>query len=303
MPAQDAPDLLRADLRKARRRRSMRHGRRAFGLLAALSIGAAGLGSVSLLTALRDGAAAATPVSLVAPVHSLSVTSGVTLPTPGTGLTPVATEPASDAVLASFGVADEIYGIDLPSSITVVVNKQRSLTPVDWEPSDLVYPEGVDNPNDQPLRAEASAALEAMHAAASDAGIRFHMVSGYRSYDLQTEIFSGRVNAYGEEAAEQRSAHPGHSEHQTGLAVDLDDATGCELRVCFGETATGQWLRENAHRFGFILRYDAGTQATVGFQYEPWHFRYVGPAVSADMHESGIRTLEGYFGLPDAPKY
>ena len=104
-------------------------------------------------------------------------------------------------------------------------------------------------------------------------------------------------------AAETYSARPGHSEHQTGLAADLDDGSGCAFMACFGQTATGLWLRENAYRYGFILRYDDGQQPVVGYIYEPWHFRYVGVEVAAGMREAGIRNLEEYFGLPAAPSY
>lgn len=190
-----------------------------------------------------------------------------------------------------------------PASITVVVNKQRPLGPIDWAPSDLRYPVGIANPNGHPVRAEAATALEAMYADASAAGVPFIMISGFRNYDYQTTLFNNYVARDGVAAAETYSARPGHSEHQTGLAVDLDDGSGCILDSCFGETGAGQWLRANAHRYGFILRYDAGQQPTVGFMYEPWHFRYVGTTVSEDMHAKGIVNLEDYFGLPAAPTY
>ena len=190
-----------------------------------------------------------------------------------------------------------------PASITVVVNKQRPLNPISWEPGDLRMPAGIPNTNGQPVRAEAATALESMYAEASAAGLPFTITSAYRSYGLQVSLFESYAARDGVAAAETYSARPGHSEHQTGLAVDLDDGSGCAFESCFGETATGQWLRENAHRFGFILRYDAGQEPVVGFIYEPWHFRYVGTQVAGDMHERGIKNLEEYFGLPAAPSY
>ncbi|QZY51561.1 M15 family metallopeptidase [Leucobacter tenebrionis] len=190
-----------------------------------------------------------------------------------------------------------------PASITVVVNKQRPLNPISWEPGDLRMPAGIPNTNGQPVRAEAATALESMYAEASAAGLPFTITSAYRSYSLQVSLFESYAARDGVAAAETYSARPGHSEHQTGLAVDLDDGSGCAFESCFGETATGQWLRENAHRFGFILRYDAGQEPVVGFIYEPWHFRYVGTQVAGDMHERGIKNLEEYFGLPAAPSY
>ncbi|QTV80161.1 D-alanyl-D-alanine carboxypeptidase family protein [Microbacterium sp. NIBRBAC000506063] len=211
--------------------------------------------------------------------------------------------PALRGFLTALGPSIDVYDIDDPASLTVVVNKQRPLDPIDWAPSDLTAPRGIPNPHGQPLRAAAVDALEALYAEARDAGIRLHMISGYRSHRLQSSVFRTRVSTYGEHGAEQRSARPGHSEHQTGLAVDFDDGSGCELRECFGETKAGRWLRENAHRFGFILRYDHDTEGMVGYQYEPWHFRYVGVEIAADMHEHAIGTLEEYFGLPEAPDY
>ena len=192
---------------------------------------------------------------------------------------------------------------DDPASIAVVVNKQRPLRPVDWEPADLRLPSGIPNTNGQPVRDEAATALEAMYAEASAAGVPFTITSAFRGYALQTSLFESYAARDGVAAAETYSARPGHSEHQTGLAVDLDDGSGCAFESCFGETATGQWLRANAHRFGFILRYDDGEQPVVGFIYEPWHFRYVGAEVAGDMHARGVANLEDYFGLPAAPGY
>lgn len=194
-----------------------------------------------------------------------------------------------------------VYDVDSPASITVVVNKQRTFTPVEWAPDDLVLPEGIPNVWGHPIRAEAASALQQMYAAASEAGVPFTITSGYRDYWLQKDIYDGLVAQGGVEFADSDTARPGHSEHQTGLTVDLFGNEGCRLSACFGETATGSWLRENAHRFGYILRYHDGEQATVGYTYEPWHFRYVGVDVATLMHDRGVRNLEDFFGLPAAP--
>lgn len=194
-----------------------------------------------------------------------------------------------------------VYDLDSPSSITVVVNKQRPMNPIDWAPDDLVMPEGIPNVWGHPIRAEAAAALQQMYAAASDAGVPFTITSGYREYWLQKEIYDGLVAQGGVEFADRDTARPGYSEHQTGLTVDLYGNEGCQLAACFGETATGMWLRDNAYRFGYILRYHDGQQATVGYTYEPWHFRYVGVDVATAMHDQGVLNLEDFFGLPPAP--
>ena len=108
----------------------------------------------------------------------------------------------------------------------------------------------------------------------------------------------------GQAYADTTSARAGHSEHQTGLALDIGAASGaCSLSACFGDTAEGQWLVSNAWRFGFLLRYPADKAPVTGFAYEPWHFRYVGVGLSTTMHDSGTRTLEEHFGLAEAPDY
>lgn len=193
--------------------------------------------------------------------------------------------------------------VDNPESLTVVVNKQRPLAPIDWEPSDLVMPQGIPNTNGQPVRAEAARALEEMYAAATSAGVPFVITSGYRSYSYQAGLFNDYVARDGVAAAETYSARPGHSEHQTGLAADLDDGSGCAFKSCFGETATGMWLRDNAADYGFILRYHQGSEPVVGYIYEPWHFRYVGTEISKGMRDAGELDLETYLGLDAAPTY
>ena len=223
----------------------------------------------------------------------------VTPPKPKPSPTPTPTPtPTPEPVVEP---APPVYDVDTPSSIAVVVNKQRSLNPIDWAPEDLVTPEGIPNVWGHPLRAEASAALQQMYQAASNAGVPFTITSGYRDYWLQKEIYDGLVAQGGVEFADQDAARPSHSEHQTGLAVDLFGAEGCQLSACFGETATGIWLRDNAYQFGYILRYHDGEQGIVGYTYEPWHFRYVGVEIATAMHDQGELNLETFMGLPPAP--
>lgn len=189
-----------------------------------------------------------------------------------------------------------------PRSLRVLVNKLRPLQPIEWVPEDLEYPE-VDNPSGHPIRAAAARALERMAAAASAAGVPVQLVSGYRSYELQTRLFDSYAERDGVSDAETYSARPGHSEHQTGLAVDLDDGSGHALESAFGETPAGRWLRAHAHEFGFVLRYDQGEQPVVGYIYEPWHFRYLGTETALDMHARGITNYEEYVGAEPAPDY
>ena len=195
--------------------------------------------------------------------------------------------------------------IDDPNSITALVNKQRPLAK-DFVPKNLVKLSsvGVPSVNDHSMRREAADASRELYDAAGKAGHHLNFASGYRSYELQTELYTEYVDQLGQEAADATSAKPGFSEHQTGLAVDIFETnTDCILEGCFGETKPGKWLKENSWKYGFILRYENGTQDVVGYEYEPWHFRYVGKDVAAAYHESGARTYEEFVGAPAAPDY
>ena len=128
--------------------------------------------------------------------------------------------------------------------------------------------------------------------------------STYRSYNSQVAVHAKDVAALGLAAGERLAARPGYSEHQTGLAADVSAVNqSCAIQVCFAKTPAGKWLAANSWQFGFILRYPEGRTATTGYQFEPWHFRYVGTELSTRMHQTGITVLEEVFGLPAAPNY
>ena len=183
-----------------------------------------------------------------------------------------------------------------PDSIKVLVNKQYAL-PEDYAPDDLVtveVPTVLENPEIRQLREVASEALTDMFAAAEEDGIILYARSGYRSYQTQVELFNNYVSNHGEEAANRYSARPGESEHQTGLAMDVtSESVNYQLTEAFGETPEGQWVEENAHDFGYIIRYLEGEEEVTGYQYEPWHLRYLGKELAADVAESGL-TYEEY---------
>lgn len=193
--------------------------------------------------------------------------------------------------------------IDDPNSIWVVSNKLRALQPADFAPSDLSMPEGVGNQFAQPLREPAARAAEALIGAAASAGHDVWIISAYRDYATQIALYDGYVARDGQAAADTYSARPGHSEHQTGLVIDLDDHGACYLEACFGQTPAGVWLAEHAAEYGFVIRYPEGKQEVTGFIPEPWHFRYVGPELASEMRATGTATLEEFFGLPPAPGY
>lgn len=187
--------------------------------------------------------------------------------------------------------------IDDPASTWVVVNKLRPLQPLGYAPADL-----VDVGGGMQLRAEAAQAVVALLTEAGAAGQDIAVQSAYRSFEYQQGLFSSSTARFGVAGAEQRSARPGYSEHQTGLAVDVGGG-GCDIERCFGDTPQGRWVVENAYRTGFVVRYPLGSEQVTGYQYEPWHLRYVGPELATEMHETGVVTMEEFFGLPPAPGY
>lgn len=194
--------------------------------------------------------------------------------------------------------------IDDPSSYWVVVNKLRPLAPQDYEAPDLVSVP-VPFANEPVLRQAASDAVVAMFAAfTAETGLQMQSQSAYRSYSTQVAVYQGWVDSLGQAGADATSARPGFSEHQTGLAVDVSALPAdCTLDACFADTPQGQWLAANGWRFGFILRYPADKTAITGYEFEPWHMRFVGVELATRMHETGVTTLEEFFGLPAAPQY
>jgi LAS superfamily LD-carboxypeptidase LdcB len=177
----------------------------------------------------------------------------------------------------------------------VLVNKNNALSP-DYVPDSLVTP-NVPNVNKSKIKmaSEAAEALEALFQQAKEDNINITAISGYRSYALQDQIFASNVKKYQSvAAANQFSAKPGQSEHQTGLAMDISSPSlNYQLKQSFAQTKEGVWLKENAPKYGFILRYQKGKEDITGYQFEPWHFRYVGVDAALEISEANI-TLEEY---------
>jgi D-alanyl-D-alanine carboxypeptidase len=189
----------------------------------------------------------------------------------------------------------------------VVVNKLRPLSPLDFEPQvrEIRSSESLDNSRGLELRDVAANALEAMASEMLFQGAgQMFVNSAYRSYDYQLELFVDKVDQYGEAEALVRSAKAGHSEHQTGLAVDVSvPAQGCAIMQCFGDTVAGKWIAENSWKFGYIVRYERDTTSITGYTYEPWHLRYVGIEIARTYANNGIHTLEDFWGFPAAENY
>lgn len=192
--------------------------------------------------------------------------------------------------------------LESPDSITVIVNKLRPL-PADYEPTDLVELPSQFGTSAPMLRKEAAEATQAMFEAAHQDGINLTVISAYRSYDYQTQLYDNYVRRYGTTNTDEMSARPGFSEHQTGLALDVDTPGGQHtLKQSFGDTPAGQWLVERAHEFGFVIRYPEDEDEYTGFSYEPWHLRYFGEQYAQHIVEhSGVAERE--FELDPAPDY
>lgn len=184
-----------------------------------------------------------------------------------------------------------------PESLRCLVNKMRPFAQKDWAPSDLVDFEG------QQLRAEAAQAARTMMDAAKAEGVTLTVSSAYRSYAVQQQTYQHWVSVNGQKVADQLSARPGYSEHQTGLAIDFSSPEGCRLEECYEDTRAGRWLAKNAQNYGFILRFPKGQQAVTGYLFEPWHYRYLGKDLTARYVASGANTLEEFLGTGAAPDY
>lgn len=188
--------------------------------------------------------------------------------------------------------------VENPENIDVIVNKKRHL-PENYVPEDLVpltdVPTVLSNPEVNQLRKVAYEALKDLFEAAKEEGYELHARSGYRSYYTQASLYASYVENYGKDAADKYSAKPGQSEHQTGLSMDITcEAVNFKLDTTFGDTEEGKWVAENAHRYGFIIRYPKGKEEITGYAYEPWHIRYLGVDLAEKVYESGL-TLEEYF--------
>ena len=143
------------------------------------------------------------------------------------------------------------------------------------------------------LTSAMKAAFNQMKAAAKEDGLTITIVSGYRSYTTQKNLYNKYVNRDGVKAADTYSARAGHSEHQSGLAADLNSVSNG-----FANTPEGIWLNNNCWKYGFILRYPQGKSEETGYKYEPWHFRYVGTELAEKLYNGGDWiTMEDYFGI------
>ena len=172
----------------------------------------------------------------------------------------------------------------------LLVNKYNYLTE-DYVPSNLENISTTYARSGMQLVKEAKEAFETLSENAKKEGMNVIAMSSYRSYDYQVNLYNNYVAQDGKEAADKYSARPGYSEHQTGLAVDVYNLN--LPYTSFEETEEFTWMQENAYKYGFILRFPKDKVDITGYQYESWHYRYVGKKVAKEIKDNNL-TLEEY---------
>ena len=177
-----------------------------------------------------------------------------------------------------------------PINYDFIVNKNNKLSK-NYVPSDLEQISLEYSCDHKYLRKIAKESFEQMAMDAKKNGFNIVAVSTYRSYEYQEKLYNNYVKDKGYYYADMCSARAGHSEHQTGLAVDIADLSLDYDN--FEYTKEFIWVKENAHKYGFIMRYPKAKFHITGFKYEPWHYRYVGIDVATYIHKNNI-TLEEY---------
>lgn len=186
------------------------------------------------------------------------------------------------------------------SEYQILVNKTHSINK-NYEPKDLqtANPRIKGGSQYQELRKPVAKAFKRLSDAAGEKGLTIKLVSAYRPYSYQKHLFEKYVDKDGRYQAEQYSAEPGHSEHQTGLAADVSSpSVNYNLVQAYGTTEEGKWLAKNAHKYGFIIRFLKGKEKITGYDYEPWHIRYVGKAAAKEIYKQKL-TLEEYLEQVD----
>ena len=185
---------------------------------------------------------------------------------------------------------DHITVIDNPAEIDVLVNKMYKLNS-DYVPKNLSKIDTKYAYDDKYLIEEAKNSFEQLSKDAKINGYNIIVVSAYRDYNYQDKLYQKYVNEKGIVYADKCSARPGHSEHQTGLSIDVMGSNN-DYNI-FDKSKEFKWMKDNAHKYGFIMRYPKNKEYITGFKYEPWHYRYVGINTAKKIYKNNI-TLEEY---------
>ncbi len=210
-------------------------------------------------------------------------------------------------VTVKFGEVEKTYSYNVikqdnsNGNLAVLVNKYATISeeyvPQNLTQSDSIYYTNGRGNSVSYMAYEASIQLEALISAAEDAGYTIYACSGYRDYDTQRYLYNRAVANLGED--QNDTAKPGTSEHQTGLAMDLIFPEAVyALSELQEDSGTYRWMQENAHNYGFVLRYPKGFEDLTGYMFEPWHWRYIGVELATQYHQSGMDTLDEFMSVP-----
>lgn len=221
--------------------------------------------------------------------------------------TPIETTTVIEVAVVTEETIDPALFHDV-NSLYIFANKSNPL-PEGYEPSDLVLVKDVLSTRDNwTLRKPCYDAYVTMVNDALEDGVEIVCGSAYRSAAYQEELYNYYAAKHGKEAADTFSSRPGYSDHQTGLCVDVVQGyggyDGYNYSQNFKNCDIGIWMYENAHKYGFVLRYPEGKEDITGYVFEPWHYRYVGEDIANKMYEiSPDLTMEEYFDVSGGKEY
>jgi LAS superfamily LD-carboxypeptidase LdcB len=253
------------------------------------------------ITAISPGTCKVNVSSADNPAVNLTVTVNVTAKATTVATTTVTTKTTPKATVATTKPTEQITQPEVTETqpaepeTEATTTEQEEVTPTYINNILIVnksYPLPKDyRPDNDELTPETSNAFEKMRVDAQAEGLNLYISSGFRSYEYQAQLYQRYADRDGYEKADTYSARAGYSEHQTGLAFDLNT-----IDDSFANTPEGKWVAENCWKYGFILRYPKGKEAQTGYQYEPWHLRYVGEDMAKKVYDSGL-CLEEYLGI------
>ncbi len=191
--------------------------------------------------------------------------------------------------------------------LLIIANKTYKLAD-GYAPADLVEVPDPRCSSGCEMRAVTAEAWNEMKTAASKEGITLTYSSSFRDEAYQASLYNSYVARDGStESADRYSSRPGYSDHQTGLAIDIMSASdpAADLNAeAYENTEEGQWLLENAWKYGFVLRYPKGKEDITGYEYESWHYRYIGKEYAEAVHEAGENeSMEEFFGFRGGVNY
>lgn len=253
------------------------------------------------ITAISPGTCKVNVSSADNPAVNLTVTVNVTAKATTVATTTVTTKTTPKATVATTKPTEQITQPEVTETqptepeTEATTTEQEGVTPTYINNILIVnksYPLPKDyRPDNDELTPETSNAFEKMRVDAQAEGLNLYISSGFRSYEYQAQLYQRYADRDGYEKADTYSARAGYSEHQTGLAFDLNT-----IDDSFANTPEGKWVAENCWKYGFILRYPKGKEAQTGYQYEPWHLRYLGEDMAKKVYDSGL-CLEEYLGI------